>query len=399
MQVVDGRFEARSPRIAICLESDTRGLNQSLRGVELADFESLIRQALARQNIADPAVRQKVYQSSRNALARMIAAAGPQPPAVINEQRVALENSISRIEAGFSLPPVQPAPVPPPAARPAPAAQAQSGRREPEFVPPPPEDDGLADYSGDYPDVGYGRGEGEADAYDNDDFAVSADDAPVYRRRGGMRRVLPMLLLLLVLAGAGWLTYSLVNTLLDGNGSAGSSATTPAGTQSQPAQDADFVYISVLSPQDTSALQLEGRGTAQIVNQSNTEMIRLTSVRPEGKRSEQAEPILIALSPGVLSQVAGKNVTVEIQAKSGTNEQATFSIRCDFDGEEACGRKRFPAGPQPGTIIFTVPFPESPKPGANYNLMINTDVAQTSGPSAQGDPIDIISARLRYDKQ
>jgi hypothetical protein len=390
-------------------------LNQSLRGVELADFEGLIRQALARQNITDPAVRQKVYQSSRNALARMIAAAGPQPPAVINEQRAALENSISRIEAGFSVPPAQPTPAPPAAPQrppaalqhpaqvsPATPAPAQTGRREPEFVPPPPGYDDAPDNRADYPELDYERGEGDADgygdAYDNDDFTVSADDAPVYRRAGGMRRVLPMLLLLIVLAGAGWLTYSLVNSLLDGAGSQSPSASSPAGAQGGLAQNADVAYISVLSPQDTSALQLEGRGTAEIVNQSNMEMIRLTSVRPEGKRSEQAEPILITLSEGVLSQVAGKNVTVEIQAKSGRTDPATFSIRCDFAGEEACGRKRFPAGPQPGTIIFTVPFPQDPQPGAKYNLMINTDVAQTSGASG-GDPIDIISARLRYDKE
>ncbi len=395
-----------SPRLQYALKTIQEALNQSLRGVELADFEGLIRQALARQNIADPAVRQKVYQSSRNALARMIAAAGPQPPAVINEQRVALENSISRIEAGFSLPPSQPAPVPPPAPAQRPAAArvaappaAPVGRREPEFVPPPPEAGEDADYPAHDPDMDYEPGR-DAEGYaEGDDFAVSADDAPVYRRTGGMRRVLPMLLLLIVLAGAGWLTYSLVSTLMEGAGSQAPTATAPAGTEGQPAQDADFVYISVLSPQDTTALQLEGRGTAQIVNQSNMEMIRLTSVRPEGKRSEQAEPILITLSEGVLSQVAGKNVTVEIQAKSGSTEPATFSIRCDFNGEEACGRKRFPAGPQPGTIIFTVPFPADPQPGAKYNLMINTDVAQTSGPSAQGDPIDIISARLRYDKE
>ena len=71
---------------------------------KLADFEGLIRQALARQDASDPVVRQKVYQSSRNALAKMIAAAGASEPAAINEQRNALENSINRIEAGFAPP-------------------------------------------------------------------------------------------------------------------------------------------------------------------------------------------------------------------------------------------------------------------------------------------------------
>ncbi|MCU0789518.1 MAG: hypothetical protein MUE79_00480 [Nitratireductor sp.] len=365
---------------------------------------------MARQDDSDPAVRQRVYQSSRNALARMIAAAGAQPPAVINEQRVALENSINRIEAGYNVPPPplpQPAPPPAPPRVSAPAAaiavdeprQAPPQmRREPVMVPPPPDEGPEPEYP-ESAETGY------ADMHDGDlepsgDFGVSPDDAPVYRRRnGGFRRVFPILLLILLLAGAAWLTYSLVSTLVANLGQPAQEAGgAPANSQAQSVQDENVVYLTVLSPQDTSALQLEGRGRAEIVNQANTEMIRLTSVRPQGKRSEQADPILINLSEGVLSQLAGKDVTVEIQAKSGGAEPATFSIRCDFAGEDACGRKRFPAGLQPGTVIFTVPFPQDIKPGGKYSLLINTDVAPTSEQSAEGDPIDIISARLRYDK-
>jgi hypothetical protein len=380
----------------------------------LADFEGLIRQALARQDGSDPAVRERVYQSSRNALARMIAAAGAQPPAVINEQRIALENSISRIEASYNVPPPPPARVAPPrpaapapSVPPPPAAPAQAApgaiRREPVLVPPPPEEGPAYEPQFDADDDA-GLYRDPMEAIPGDDaagFGVSPDDAPVYRRRSNaVGRILPLLLLVLLLGGAAWLTYSLVSTLIGGISSvpdtqAGKSAPA-AGTT--PAGDENVVYITILSAQDTSALQLEGRGKAEIVNQSNTEMIRLTSLRPDGNRTQPAEPILINLSEGVLSQVAGKDVTVEIKAKSGGAEPATFSIRCDFAGEEACGRKRFPAGLQPETIIFTVPFPQTPQPGAKYSLLINTDVAATSDQSSEGDPIDIISAQLRYEK-
>lgn len=333
----------------------------------------------------------------------MIAAAGAQPPAVINEQRIALENSISRIEAGYNIPPPPPAvtrtPRPAPAAPP-PAPKPASGqvRHEPVMVPPPPGEDRYEEqrYDASNDDFEYVP-EGMAG---DDDFGVSAENGPVYQRRSSsFRRILPVLLLLLLLAGAAWLTYSLVSTLVgNGGGTAVETDAAPSGANGSAVTDENVVYITVLTPQDTSALQLEGRGKAEIVNQSNTEMIRLTSVRPEGNRAQPAEPILINLSDGVLSQVAGRDVTVEIKAKSGGAEPATFSIRCDFAGEEACGRKRFPAGLQPETIIFTVSFPQNPQPGAKYSLLINTDVAATSDQSAEGDPIDIISAQLRFEK-
>ncbi len=66
------------------------------------DIESLIRQALARQNGFDPKVRAKIYQSSRNALAKMIAKAGVVPPQVINARSHSLEETISKIEAEFT---------------------------------------------------------------------------------------------------------------------------------------------------------------------------------------------------------------------------------------------------------------------------------------------------------
>ena len=81
-------------------------------------------------------------------------------------------------------------------------------------------------------------------------------------------------------------------------------------------------------------LAIEGRGTAQIVNQSNMEMIRLTSVRPEGKRSEQAEPILITLSEGVVAAAQGKvyviggRVRAQAQAAAREVEQLLGSGGC-----------------------------------------------------------------------
>ncbi len=70
----------------------------------MANFEGLIRQALASQNASDPAVRQRIYQSSRNALARMLEKTGNTGDEVVRAQFGRLEDSIDAIEAEFSAP-------------------------------------------------------------------------------------------------------------------------------------------------------------------------------------------------------------------------------------------------------------------------------------------------------
>jgi len=76
----------------------------------LANFEGLIRQALASQDAADPATRQRIYQSSRNALARMLEKTGNTADDAVRLQFGRLEQSISNIEAEFV--PATPAPAP-----------------------------------------------------------------------------------------------------------------------------------------------------------------------------------------------------------------------------------------------------------------------------------------------
>jgi hypothetical protein len=384
---------------------------------------------LSRQDSSDPAVRERVYQSSRNALAKMIAASGATEPAAINARRSALENSINRIEAGFRQsqvsrpaetlvrPPVRPA-SPVPSARgtfltnPAPAQPAAQVRTV--ATPAPPKvaslSSGAAAAQGPVkpvqapatiarrdrePDFG-----GPEPAFDNPEvgFDLDESDRPVYRRESGaLRRVVPVLLILAVLAVAGWLIYSLVNTLIRDVSNAESAR--PATAEEAGDQVAEGNVIVILSPTDTSALQLEGRGTAEIVNQSNVDMIRLVSVRAENRKSDPADPILLEIGEGAVSSLAGKKATVEILAKSGTSNPATFAIGCDFAGTEACGRKRFRVGIQPEAIVFTVPFPAEPANGSEYYLTLSTDVTSTASLSSKGDPVDIGYARLKIAAQ
>lgn len=377
----------------------------------MADFEGLIRQALARQNDADPAIREKVYQSSRKALARMIASAGVQPPDVINRQRAALEESIRRIEAGYGsrVAPRRPASDPnpaPPRARPAAPQNLATG------VPPgaerivvPPREGGpelprVQVSSPPHNPVRHEPAYVDSDGgeyYRDDDYQYEGDEPESTL----FRRIIAILALVAILGVIGWLGFSLASSLLGSWQSSSSSTPAPSVETTREADPAtqdeatDASYITILSPSDTTALETAGRGRAEIVSQSNLEMVRLVSLRPAGAREQPAPPILIRLQEGVLPRIAGNRVTVEILAKSGSTGPANFSVGCDIGGQDLCGRKRFRIGIQPEAIVFTINIgPDLARASSAY-LAISTDISQDAELTGEGDPLDLLYARLR----
>ena len=72
----------------------------------MADFEGLINQALAKQDSADPSIRERVYQSSRNALVKMLEKTGIVSDDAVRHHFEKLETSIALIEARYNPPPM-----------------------------------------------------------------------------------------------------------------------------------------------------------------------------------------------------------------------------------------------------------------------------------------------------
>lgn len=355
----------------------------------MADFEGLIRQALGRQNASDPAVRQRVYESSRRALARMTAAAGMQPPEVIARQHEALENAILGIEEEYLLAEMQAAEE---AKASGPAWVAKRQPEEPQDRYRLPDD----------PDVPAGDphdGEGEAsgdDEYSGEDEYESGHLDVLPRRRSAFSQALGILAVVIAIAVAGWAVYALYNATILAPGQQGQASSGDGKSQRDLADGAS--YITILSPAETGALDTAGRGKADIVNQSNIEMIRLVSLRAENRRGEPALPILLNIAPGVLTQIAGNRVTIEILAKSGSSGPVGFAIGCEFGGEDICGRKRFRVGIQPEAIVFTLNVKPEMAKVAKAFLSINTDITSAAQQTGEGDPVDILYARLRLAK-
>lgn len=483
----------------------------------MADFEGLINQALAKQDSADPSIRERVYQSSRNALVKMLEKTGIVSDEAVRHHFEKLETSIALIEARYNPPPMAvpeeqrdptpdlslskplEEPVAPqifeeqaPRVEQAPAAapisipvtqspvhneqQPATPNAEPDIIDeleallpstykpeplfpsvstaktqqqPAPPAPNSAPSSPTAPPTQPVRSEQipaaapaapspqarpeqpipqasqapsrPAEPVFEDDFAIPEkvnaylgdvaqddvradtfdyDDAPrepvhVYKRKNPLlRRIWPIFIAIAVVLIILWILYALLANMPDSDMSPNSGVVLGPVGETQVAEDGS-VFITLLEPTDLSALVTAGRGSAELITQQNQQILRLQSVRQGALTASGAEPILLELEKGVLNQISGKSITVELYAKSGQNGPAQFAIECDFAGDSICGRKRFRVGTQPERIVFALDLSAGVKQGERAYVAINTDITNDADSSGNGDAIDVIYVRLR----
>ena len=413
-----------------------------------ADIETLIRQALARQNGFDPMVRAKIYQTSRNALAKMIANSGAVPLEIINSRNRSLEQTISKIEQEFTseMPrpstrdrqtasdpnlndPSGPISVPQsfePLAPPQQPFQQQNPINPPSYSHNEPDNSSLHYPQSSDPIVPDPLAQNQAAQHhqipnpinqsaqnpDSDFFATPATgerysderatfdppyagQTPEYSRpmRKPFRYVI-WVIAITILAIAGWVAYTVtVNYLKNQN---------PNQTNQQSAPNTDdnvaVNFLTILEPTEPGALITGGNGSAKILTDTSQAAIRIVSVRKPDTPEVQAGPMLLKLAPGVLKSIAGKKTTVEILAKSGDSGPATFTIFCDFGELGECGRKRFRIGLQPEAVVFSILISEQVTEDQKAFLAINTDVTSAAALTGKGSQVDIIYARLKVGK-
>ncbi|MCP4184915.1 MAG: hypothetical protein GY761_16615 [Hyphomicrobiales bacterium] len=406
-----------------------------------ADIETLIRQALARQNGFDPMVRAKIYQSSRNALAKMIANSGAVPLEIINSRNRSLEQTISKIEQEFTSEMPKPStggrqPTSDPDLNDPSGSISVPQSLEPQTSPqqPYPQDNPVDPtvYSDNEPDnssiphpqfpepnvpdslnpetpIATSQGGQNPDSSSNVAPPAAeprsqerstfdppyAGQSPEYSRP--MRkpfRYFIWIIGIVILAIAGWVAYTVtVDYLKNQNSNQSSEQTTP---NSNNGESLDF--ITILEPAEPSALITGGNGFAKILTDTSKPAIRVVSVRKPDTPEIQAGPMLLKLAPGVLKSIAGKKTTVEILAKSGDSGPATFTIFCDFGKLGECGRKRFRIGLQPEAVVFSILISENVTEDQKAFLAISTDVTSAAALTGKGSQIDIIYARLKVGK-
>ncbi len=400
----------------------------------MANFERLIRGALASQNASSTEVRQVIYQSSRNALQKIIDNNRSLTLESVMEQKRKLEASIEKIEAEYNpqapvsshvkelqsealarpividekpeefiTPSVAAAPkvaennplheiqqileiTTPQATQEKPVSSVETEQMlQPEQAENSAVIDGGADYEG---------------SLQQQDYYETQESIPLgfSKRRKTQKRFFWTLLTLLVLGLLAWATYIAVMSVLDGsligqNNDNGLKQNPNAISRQADSEN----YITVIEAGDLSSLVMSGRGKAQIVKQLNSDMIRVNSVRDALNRAEPALPILIKLKPGVLKQISGKRVTVEIFAKAGGGETAHFAVGCEFGNLTECGRKRFLAGSQPNASVFAFQMDNVNNINQDMFLTLSTDTTSQAAVTGKGDILDIVYIRLSID--
>lgn len=446
------------------------------QGCVLANFERLIRGALASQDASSAQVRQVIYQSSRNALQKIIDNNRSLTVEAVMEQKRKLEQSIDEIEAEYNPPapaavveapaetetqvfeepaivnnqpdefivpriveePAAPQAVAPNPAKPieqnpdplheiqqilesttpkAPQSQAvESLNLAPEPVANvQPEVQAVQPVASAPPQAEPARVAQPQIPQDEidlqlQDTALGAQQQPeayfqeeenmplgFSKRRKKQKRVLWTIIILMVLGLLAWIGYIVFNNMVNGT-LLGNTDNGPKINPNSISSQADSEnYITVINANDLSSLNTAESGKAQIVNQLNSNMIRVHSVRDALNRVEPASPMLIRLQPGVLKQISGKRVTVEIFAKSGGSDSAHFAVGCEFGSLTECGRKRFLAGSQPNASVFAFDMDEVTNINDDMFLTLSTDTTSEAAVTGKGDVLDIVYIRLAVE--
>ena len=442
----------------------------------MANFERLIRGALASQDASSSQVRQVIYQSSRNALQKIIDNNRSLTLEAVMEQKRKLEQSIDEIEAEYNPPAPAPVieepaqvetqvfeepaivdnkpdefiappsieePTIPQAAAPSPVQPAEQNPdplheiqqilesttpkapqpqavQEPSVAPEPvasvqPEVQAVQPAASAPLQAEAARVTEPQVPQDNidlqpEDIAGNAPQQPkayyheeeniplgFSKRRKKQKRILWTIIILLILGLLAWIGYIVFNNMINGT-LLGNNDNGPKLNPNSVSRQADSEnYITVINANDLSSLNTAGSGKAQIVNQLNSNMIRVHSVRDALNRVEPASPMLIRLQPGVLKQISGKRVTVEIFAKSGGSDSAHFAVGCEFGSLTECGRKRFLAGSQPNASVFAFDMDEVTDINQDMFLTLSTDTTSGAAVTGKGDILDIVYIRLAVE--
>lgn len=346
-------------------------------------IEQAIRKALAKSDVTNPAIRQKIYESAWGAHERSLAANGALDDRQREDRREMLKSAITRIEdevqatGAITPPPVVVAEPREPVLGPVPTRPDDApGRIEPII--------GMAAPEVESPEIA--ADERSADNYRPERRQKKSRPDAEHRKASGPTKFLIICALLAAAAGLIWLVASGTIKPAPSFAPSDRSNTAPTDSSNAPAKGGEASqqanWIEIFSPSDMSQVALEGRATATIGGDELEKYVRIQS-------PAEADTISFKVGQGVLDQLAGKTVVFDITAKAvdGTNSQ--IAVSCDFGNLGDCGRKRFDISDASKEYLVQVQFPEGKTPEAEGVIKINSDVSQS------GKAVDIIAIRAQ----
>ncbi|PYE86647.1 hypothetical protein [Phyllobacterium leguminum] len=338
-------------------------------------IERAIRNAFAKGDAANPATRQRIYESAWSAHEHALAANASLSEAQKTQRRDRLKATISHIETEF---------------RPAmPAAPASGARVEPSLRPAEHRQEGR---NGSMSAKGASLADGPS--LDRDDMRPTAKkkqrDADFGFEGGAPRRdvekkprsaflsyVLPALILL-VFALMGW---SLYNSFTDVMGPSRTTALLNGAPAREGEDVLDGKWINIFSPSEPTRIAVRGSATAEIANQGSVSVARVKTLGSD-------DEVVFDVGEGILKQIAGKKATFDIVARSDDGKPTQMAVSCDFGALGDCGRKRYDVADARSDFLFDADFSGGKTPNAPGTITINSDVSGT------GKAVDIYAIRV-----
>lgn len=339
-------------------------------------IEKAIRNAFAKADAANPAIRQRIYESAWAAQERTLVENASLSEDQRSDRRERLKNTIMRIENEFR-PASAPEPVAPPkaarvepsasipdaSARPAPSDALRGQRSEPDL--------GSLDVAPREP----ARQPAAAEA------RPTARPVQAKKRSGGLRKLFVTVGLLAILGGAGYVFATSTDWLsTPRSGQTSSSGVPVVGAPLKEGETAsDVNWITVFDPANPTQIATSGKATAEIATKDGRPVVRL-------KSPGEKDQITFDVGQGVIEKLAGKLAVFDILAESDDGQLTQMSVSCDFGTQGDCGRKRYDVTDAQNEYLFEVNFADGAA-GAG-KITLNTDI------SGKGKAIDVHAIRV-----
>lgn len=327
----------------------------------MSAMEDSLRRALEGGDTRDPAFRESIYAASERALERMLESRGADEASAL-DQRTRLAETINRVEADFA-----------PHSYPADAQPDGFHEAEAEPYEPAPQTVALSETTAFSSTGGPTDDEPHEGAGWTPGGGRPAGEAP----SSAFNWKVPALAVLLAL-GLALLAYAITGALRGG------SSADPATTSAIQPSDGlpKLAWIDVFDGNDLESLSTPTGGRIEAVAKSdNREAVRIST--PAGSRDEA----LLKIGPGIVQQIAGRQVRIEVVAGSPDGAMREFSVRCLVGQQNVCNDQRFSTDMPEEAFVFDVTVP------AVASRDVNLAIAPGLGTSPSD--VDLYSLRLR----
>lgn len=340
---------------------------------------------MAKVDVRNPAIRQKIYESAWGAHERSLAANGALDDEQRDDRRERLKAAITRIEdevqaTGLVTPPPAPTPV------------AES--REPMLftgaVQSPQPDARIEPTIGAAPMPDIDAPEPVSDAAVGTDYRPDKVRPRLRRdterkKASGLTKFLIIFAMLAIALGLFWLVASGIIASKP-SGIPSSTGNLATSGSHEPMKEGELSsegnWIEVFEPSDMTQVALTGTATAAIAGDQLEKYVRIQS-------PGEGDDISFTVGPGVLEQLVGKRAVFDIVAKTEDGTSTQIAVSCDFGNLGDCGRKRFDVSDASKEYLVQTQFPAGKVSGDGGVIKINSDVSQS------GKSVDIISIRVR----